>query len=121
MLDTGIMPSALFAGVGLLLLPRPFSAVRGSVWKLIQLALGILPWAIGLGSCWLPLASWFWWFFAGAAVFTGLRAENRRAALIGAVCGIVVGVAVHRLIGAEGSYLPIFAAVLLMVPLSQRR
>ena len=121
MLDTGIMPSALFAGVGMLLLPRPFSAVRGSVWKSVQLGLGILPWVIGPGSCWLPLASWFWWFFAGAAVFTGLRAENRRAALIGAVCGIAAGVAVYRLIGADGSCLPVFAAILLMVPLSYRR
>lgn len=121
MLDTGIMPTALFAGVGMLLLPRPFSAVRAGVWKLVQLTFGILPWTIASGGCWLPLASWFWWFWAGSAVFTGLRAEDRRAALIGAACGVAAGAAVYRLIGSDGSYLPIFAAVLLMVPLSQRR
>ena len=122
MLDTGVMPTALFAGVGLLLLPRPFAAVRGGVRKLMQLGIGILPWLPGCGNfCWLPLVCWFFWFLAGAAVFTGLRAEDRRAALIGAVCGAVAGAAVQLLIGSGGTCLPLCAAVLLMIPLSQRR
>lgn len=120
MLDTGIRPTALFAGIGVLLLPRPFSAVRRGLRILTGAALGVLPWMPGFTWCWLPSAGWFCWFFAGAAVFTGLRAENRTAALAGAVFGAAVGFPLYLLVGGD-SPLPVCVAVLLMVPSWLRR
>ena len=119
--DTGFSPYALVAGFGMLLLPRPFAVVRRKSRIFMEAALGILPWIPGFGWCWLPFASWFCWALAEAAVFTGLRSENRSAALWGAVVGVVLGGLFYWVLGVEGSLLPICAAVLLMVPSWLRR
>ncbi|MBP5530491.1 MAG: hypothetical protein J6Y54_00480 [Lentisphaeria bacterium] len=121
MMDTGISPFALFAGVGLLLLPRPFSAVRNGMRIMAEAAVGILPWLPGCSWCWLPLISWFCWFFAGSAVFTGIRHDDRRAALFGALTGVALGVLLHFALDGGGSSLPVCIAVLLMVPSWLRR
>ena len=120
MMDTGISPFALFAGVGLLLLPRPFSAVRNGMRIMTEAAVGILPWLPGCSWCWLPLISWFCWFFAGSAVFTGIRHDGRRSAWFGALAGVALGVLLHFAIGG-GSALSVCVAVLLMVPSWLRR
>jgi len=121
MMDTGISPFALFAGVGLLLLPRPFSTVRNGMRILTESAVGILPWLPGCSWCWLPLISWFCWFFAGSAVFTGIRHDNRRSALVGFLTGVPLGFLFYSALGGEESSLPICVSVLLMVPSWLRR
>ena len=121
MMDTGLSPFALFAGVGMLLLPRPFAVVRNGMRILTEAAVGVLPWMPGCSWCWLPLVSWFSWFLSGSAVFTGLRAENRRSTLYGALFGVAVGFPLYGVLGAESSMLPICAAVLLMIPPWLRR
>ena len=121
MMDTGISPFALFAGVGVLLLPRPFAFVRNRMRILTEAAIGVLPWMSGCSWCWLPLISWFCWFLSGSAVFTGLRAENRRSTLYGALFGAAVGWLLYGALGAEASMLPICVAVLLLIPSWLRR
>lgn len=121
MMDTGISPFALFAGVGLLLLPRPFAIVRNGMRILTEAAVGVLPWLPGCSWCWLPLVSWFSWFLSGSAVFTGLRAENRRSTLYGALVGAAAGFLLYRVLGGDASSLPVCVAVLLLIPSWLRR
>ena len=121
MMDTGISPYALCAGFGLLLLPRPFAIVRNGTRILTEAAVGVLPWLPGFTWCWLPLVSWFCWCLSGSAVFTGLRHENRRSALFGALFGAVCGFLLYLMIGAGASSLSACVAVLLMVPSWLRR
>jgi len=54
-------------------------------------------------------------------VFTGIRHDDRRAALFGALTGVALGVLLHFALGGGGSSLPVCIAVLLMVPSWLRR
>lgn len=121
MFDTGIQPYALFAGIGILLFPRRFWEVRSWAWKLIPAGLGVVAWLPGCNWCWLPSLSWLCWLVAGSMVFTGLRVENRRSALTGAVLGMAAGAMIFWGIGADGSVLALGVSVLLMIPSWLRR
>jgi len=120
MMDTGITPFVLFAGIGMLLFPRLRSASRSKMRILTHAAIGLLPWAPGCSWCWLPLFCWFNWFLAGSAVFTGQRIENRRAALLGAVFGVAAGGALFWVLAPSANRLPV-AATLLLLPSLLRR
>jgi len=121
MMDTGLTPVVLLAGIGILLFPRPHLTARGRIFIPAIAALGLLPWIPGLTWCWLPLFGWLSWFVSGAAVFTGLRYENRRAALTGAVLGAAAGGALFQAFGSGSAWFPLCAAVVLMIPSWLRR
>jgi len=121
MMDTGITPFVLFAGIGLLFFPRSLSASRRKILILTHAVIGVLPWVPGCGWCWLPFFGWLSWFRGGSAVFTGLRFEDRRAALTGAVFGLAAGGALFWILGSCGGWGPVCAAVLLLIPSWLRR
>lgn len=121
MFDTGIQHYALLAGIGILLFPRRITAARNWAWRMIPAFLGVLPWLPGCSWCWLPALGWWGWLVAGSKVFTCLRADDRRSALIGAVLGVAAGAAIFRWIGVDGSYLPLCVSGLLLIPSWLRR
>lgn len=120
-MDFGVMPFALFAAVGGVLLPLrcPQPALR---WRLLTAAVfGILPWLPGMSWSFLPLIGWFYWFRAEASVLTRLRLENRGASLSGVLAGAALGVFCCIMFGAGAAPLMMCAALLLFVPPLLRR